>query len=82
MGTGHAGQYSGKIRLNEKPGVQIEGVVLWLNVVLTPGKPTLKSNFRDGSLCKLWVLLPPLPHWGRYPRKIRFIEPHVGNGHR
>ena len=29
-------QYSGKIRFIEKPGVQDEGVAMWLNVVLTP----------------------------------------------
>ena len=31
------GQYLGKIRFIEKPGVQDEGVAMWLNVVLTPG---------------------------------------------
>ena len=30
-------QYSGKIRFIEKPGVQDEGVAMWLNVVLIPG---------------------------------------------
>ena len=35
---GPAGQYSGKIRFIEKPGVEDEGgVAMWLNVVLTPG---------------------------------------------
>ena len=48
MGTGPGGQYLGKIHFIEKPGVQDEGVVMWLNVVLTPGKPTLKSNLRTG----------------------------------
>ena len=46
---GPRGQYSGKIRFNEKRGVQVEGVAKLLNIVLTPGKPTLKSNFRDGT---------------------------------
>ena len=34
---GGRGQYSGKNRFIEKPGVQDEGVAMWLNVVLTPG---------------------------------------------
>ena len=54
-------QYSGKIRFIEKRGVQYEEVAKLLNIVLTPGKPSLKSNFRDGTFCELWVLLPPLP---------------------
>ena len=33
MGTGPRSQHSGKIRFNEKPGVQDEGVAMWLNVV-------------------------------------------------
>ena len=44
---GRRGQYSGKIRFIEKRWVQNEGVAKLLNIVLTPGKPTLKSNFRD-----------------------------------
>ena len=43
------GQYSGKIRFIEKPGVQDEGVAMWLNVVLTPGWPTL-SYFQVGGM--------------------------------
>ena len=43
------GQYSGKIHSIEKPGVQDKGVVMWLTVVLTPGEPTPKSNFRYGT---------------------------------
>ena len=31
------GQYSWKICFIEKPGVQDDGVAMWLNVVLTPG---------------------------------------------
>ena len=34
---GPRGQYSEKIRFIEKPGVQDEGVAMWLNVVLTRG---------------------------------------------
>ena len=34
---GPRGQYSGKIRFIEKPGIQDEEVAIWLNVVLTPG---------------------------------------------
>ena len=46
---GPRGQYSGKIRFIEKRGYKPRGVVKLLNIVLTPGKPTLKSNFRDGT---------------------------------
>ena len=34
---GPQSQYSGKIRFIEKPGIQDDGVALWLNVVLEPG---------------------------------------------
>ena len=34
---GSRGQYSGNVRLIEKPGVQVEVVAMWKNVVLTPG---------------------------------------------
>ena len=46
---GPRGQYSGKIRFIEKRGYKTRGVARLLNIVLTPGKPTLKSNFRDGT---------------------------------
>ena len=39
--------YSGKNRFIEKRGVQDEGGSL--KIVLTPGKLTPKSNFRDGT---------------------------------
>ena len=46
-------RYSGKIRFIENRRVQNEGyktgVAMLLNVVLTPGKPNPKSNFRDGT---------------------------------
>ena len=42
-----------------------------LKVVLTPGKHTQQSNFRDGTL---WVLLPSLPHWGSVPGAISFFR--------
>ena len=41
------GQYSGKIRFIDKSWVQDEGFAMLLNIVLTPNKPTPKSNFRD-----------------------------------
>ena len=40
---GPRGQYSGKIRFIEKPGIQDEGVSMWLNVGLTPGICTKSS---------------------------------------
>ena len=42
---GPRGQYSGEIRLIEKPGVQDVAKKL----LLTHGRPTPKSNFRDGT---------------------------------
>ena len=71
------GKYSGKIRFIEKCRVQN---AMLLNVVLTPGKPYPKSNFRNGTQCELWVLLPLCPSRGRYQGKIRFIEAQGGNG--
>ena len=76
-GPGPRGQYSGKIHFVEKRGVQEEGVAMLLNVVPTPGKTSPNSNFRV-----LLVLLPPLPHWGTVPGKIRFTEPQGGFGPR
>ena len=49
-----------------------------INVVLTPGKPIPKSNFRDGNWCELWVLLPPLSHWGPEPRENSFYRAREG----
>ena len=47
---GPLGQYSEKILFyREMRGTRREGVAMLLNVVLTPGKPTPKSNFRDGN---------------------------------
>ena len=42
----------------------VEGYAMWLNVVLIPGKPIQKSNFRDGTYCELWILLPPFAPLG------------------
>ena len=44
---GSRGQYLGEIRFIEKPEVQDEVVAMWLNEVITPGKPNPKSNLRD-----------------------------------
>ena len=46
---GPRGQYSGKNCFIEKPGIQDEGVAMWLNVVLIPGQPTPKSILRYGT---------------------------------
>ena len=67
---GPRGQYLGKIHFIEKSGVQDEGVAMWLNKVLTPGKSTSKSNFRTGPSTSCGPLCPT---GGRYPWKIRFI---------
>ena len=42
-------QHSGTIRFIEKSGVQVEGVAMWLNVVLNPVYPTPKSKFTYGT---------------------------------
>ena len=39
----------GKFVLSRNVGYKSRGVAKLLNIVLTPGKPTLKSNFRDGT---------------------------------
>ena len=39
----------GKFVLSRNVGYKTRGVAKLLNIVLTPGKPTLKSNFRDGT---------------------------------
>ena len=46
---GPRGQYSGKMRFIEKPGVQEEGVAMWLNVVLTlrVAYPEVNVQVRD-----------------------------------
>ena len=50
MGTGPRGQYSGKNRFIEKPGVQDEGGRLVSKCSSDPpGLPTPKSMFRYGT---------------------------------
>ena len=46
---GPRGQYSGKFVLSRNMGYKTRGVAMLLNIVLTPGKPTPKTNFRDGT---------------------------------
>ena len=61
-GTGPCGDYRrvpwyracgvsirGKLVLSRNMGYKTRGVAMLLNVVLTPGKPTPKSNFRGGT---------------------------------
>ena len=61
------GQYSGKIRFIEKPGLQDEGIATWLNVVLTPPSAGVRhGRARQSSgtgLCGdcrrvLWIPVP------------------------
>ena len=50
VGTGPVGSVSGKkFVLSGNVGYKTRAVTMLLNVVLTPGKPILKSNFRDGT---------------------------------
>ena len=44
--------YSGKLCFIEKRGVQDEGYAMLLNMILTPGKSSPKSNF-NAKCCKL-----------------------------
>ena len=50
MGTGPVGSVFGeKFVLSRNVGYKTRGVAMLLNIVLIPGKPTLKSDFRDGT---------------------------------
>ena len=69
----------GQFVLSRNMGYRTRGVAMLLNIVLTPGKPTLKSNFRDRTQCELWVLLPPLPRWGPVPGENSFDRAPGGN---
>ena len=81
---GPRGQYSGKIRFVEKSGLQDEGLAMWLNVILTPPPRSLPRSQTSGTgpSANCGHCCPLLPTWGRYPGKIRFIEPHGVNSHR
>ena len=46
---GYRGQYSGKIRFIETPGVQDDGVAMWVIIILTHGVAYPKSKFRYGT---------------------------------
>ena len=75
-GTGPVGLVFGENSFyRETWGTRRGRVTMLINVFLTPGKPIPKSNFRDGTWCELWVLLPPLPDWGPEPGENCFIEP-------
>ena len=69
------GQYWGKIRFIEKPGYQTMGVVMWLNVVLTPRSLTRSQSSGTGPSASCWYCCPLCPTGCRYPGKIRFIQP-------
>ena len=56
-------------------------VAMFLNVVRTPGKPTPKSNLRDGTQCKFCVLLHALSDWGPVPGENSFYRAPRENGH-
>ena len=47
------GQYWGKIVLSRTLGYKTREVAIWLNVFVSPGLPTPKSNFRYGTQCEL-----------------------------
>ena len=57
---GPRGQYSGKIHFIEKPAVQVEGVAMWLNVVLTPCKPNPVKLQGQGASCGYCSSFAPL----------------------
>ena len=43
--------FRGKFVFSRNIGYRSRGVAILLIIVLTPGKPTPKSNFKDGSKC-------------------------------
>ena len=78
-----AGQYSGKIRVSENAAVQDEGGGRHVfKSSSDTGEPTPRSKFRYGSLCELWVFLPPLPRGGSVLGKICYIVSQQVSGHR
>ena len=66
---------SGKFVLSRNVWYKTSGVVMMLNIVLNPGKPTPKSNFRTGPSASCGYRCPLCPTGDWYPGKIRFIEP-------
>ena len=57
----------GKFVLSRNMGYRKRGVAMLRNIVLTPGKPTPKSNFRDGTSASCGYCCPLCPDGGRYP---------------
>ena len=68
----------GKFVLSRNMEYKTRWVAMLINVVLTPGKPIPKSNFRDGNWYELWVLLPSLSHWGPEPGENSFYRTREG----
>ena len=62
---GPRSQYSGKNRfIGEKPGVQDEGVAMWLNVVLTPRVAYPEVNVQVRDLVRVVGIVAPFaPRW-------------------
>ena len=75
-------QCSGKIRFIEKPGYKTMGVVMWLNVVLTPRSLPRSQSSGTGPSSSCVYCCPLCPTGCRYPGKISFIEPQCVNGHK
>ena len=81
MGTGPAGQYSGKILFIEKPGVEDEGCrhVVKRSSDHRVAHPDVKVQVRD--LVRVVGIVVPFTPWGPVPGEIRLIEPQGENGH-
>ena len=77
------GQYSGKIRFIEKYGVQDEGGRHVAKYSSDPPASLPRSQTSGtGPSASCGYCCPLRPDGGRYPGKIRFIEPQGGNGSR
>ena len=61
---GPRGQYSGKIRFIEEPGVQDEGVAMWLNVVLTPRQAYSEVKLQGRYLVRVVGIVAPFAPLG------------------
>ena len=79
---GPAGQFSGKIRFIEKPGVEDEGGRHVVKRSSDPwvAHPDVKVQVRD-LVRVVCIVAPHCPHGGQYPGKIHFIEHQGVNGH-
>ena len=72
----------GKFVLSRNMGYRTRGVAMLLNTVLTPASLSRSQTSGTGPSASCGYCCPLCPDGGRYPGKIRFIEPQGGNGSR